>query len=82
MRIDEVNSVSKSLTGPRIDSVEVAAEKLYEIIEGHLNEMPPAERKKHLDAIGKAHSRLISQDSKKRSLRRRTSHPQAVSLSR
>jgi len=65
MRIDEVNSVSKSPTGPRIDSVEVAAEKLYEIIEGHLNEMPPAERKKHLDAIGKTHSRLISQDSKK-----------------
>lgn len=73
--------MSKVLAKPDIDPVDVAAEKLYEIMEEHLNEMPPLERKKHLDAIGKAHSRLISRDSRRHSSKGHTSHRAALSSS-
>ena len=73
-----VGKMSKVLPEPVIDSVEVAAEKLYKVVEGHLNQLPAAERKKRLEAIDRVHAQMTSRDSRKRSLRRRSSHPQVA----
>jgi uncharacterized protein (UPF0216 family) len=63
--------MSKATLDCGVDSVDVALEKLYNIVEEHLESLPVAERKKRLEIIGEAHTQLTSQDSKKHSSKRR-----------
>ena len=71
-------TMSKTISEKTPDSVEVALEKLYSVVEGHFNSLPPKEKKKKLEIIGEVHSQLTARDSKRRSKRRRNVRPQAV----
>jgi hypothetical protein len=70
--------MSKKPSNGDVDSVAVAAEKLYEIIEGHLADLPASERKKDLEAIDEIHSRLTSRGSKKPVSKRRASRGESL----
>lgn len=70
--------MSKASPVRSADSVDVALEKLYKVVEGHLNQLPAAERKRRLEAIDEVHAQMTSRDSKRRSSRRRSSHPQVA----
>jgi hypothetical protein len=63
--------MSKTINEKTPDSVDVALEKLYSVVEGHFNSLPPKERKKKLEIIGEVHSQLSARDSRRRSKRRR-----------
>ena len=49
------------------DSVDFALEKLYGVVESHLNSLPAAERDRRLAAISGANSRLPGPNSERRS---------------
>jgi hypothetical protein len=63
--------MSKTTSEKTPDPVDVALEKLYSVVEGHFNSLPPKERKKKLEIIGEVHSQLSARDSRRRSKRRR-----------
>jgi hypothetical protein len=60
------------------DSVDVALEKLYSVVEAHFNSLPLEERKRKLEIIDEVHSQLTARDSRKRSKRRHTFHPRGL----
>jgi hypothetical protein len=70
--------MSKTINEKTPDSVDVALEKLYSVVEGHFNSLPPKERKKKLEIIGEVHSQLSARDSRRRSKRRRNVRLQGV----
>jgi hypothetical protein len=70
--------MSKTISEKTPDTVEVALEKLYSVVEGHFNSLPPEEKKKKLEIIDDVHSQLRARDSRRRSKRRRSVHPHGL----
>jgi len=63
-------TMSRTASEKTPDTVEVALEKLYSVVEGHFNSLPPEEKKKKLEIIDGVHSQLSARDSRRRSKRR------------
>jgi hypothetical protein len=76
--LNTYKTMSKTISEKTPDSVDVALEKLYRVVEGHFNSLSPEEKKKKLEIIGEVHSQLSAQGSRKRSKRQSTVRPQGL----